>query len=725
MDELKKICASVNMSLTLPWPLPPDMQTALQGGEILPIIKTADGKPILKKFGEKEDDATVDIASILEYAKKGKLEFSAFKPLGVLARVAYFVLAADKEKTVSGTLEGVTDAKGVESAWSGITFDGPTKGTENLLATIIKKYANTPGDTENARFQAALKKTPNEQVYTATYLLIQELMKAVGGYEHSALTTYVTTLEEAQLLPEEDNDFAKVYIFTAEKQKFYFTIAGNPPPPDRTGNATPRITLSTTEPWSESPAEAIWPKAEDMDKPNYVGPATLFMRLLSSYPGQGQGGALPMHLATIELQSLLSVFTDGKGNLNLGNSAEAEREAKDLQDMVEKAGEEGVILRHIIPKTFTAVETQMTSLHKVQNNWVDLYADYTTTLNTARTSTLAHMHKTIQIWEYLKDRKRALEAQARDLKHSSKEYWNVLTYIFKNYSANTADTASMRLQEQGSLVHELIGIFKTGGGAPAAGEADKSGSGEAPAAGEADEAEEAAASKSGGAPAAGKAAAERHKAFHVFLTKVQTQMTPSDTPITKLRQEIEDFNKLHTSSDTEYNILALKEYVSTLSAQNTTDLPLPGFDANSFVEKKAGITSELETLTQEAPATTFEDIVALVDNYSADAADELMTKYAQHLTHKFTDTLKQKVADVRFVTIKKLDIEIVTNPEIETESIESIESTPNIVKVKKIDDLTLTLLTPEGGNDKFTPLDLSQVLAVTAKAGAELSEEFI
>ncbi len=34
MDELKKICASVNMSLTLPWPLPPDMQKLLQGGEI-------------------------------------------------------------------------------------------------------------------------------------------------------------------------------------------------------------------------------------------------------------------------------------------------------------------------------------------------------------------------------------------------------------------------------------------------------------------------------------------------------------------------------------------------------------------------------------------------------------------------------------------------------------------------------------------------------------------
>lgn len=61
MDELKKICASVNMSLSLPWPLPPDMQQMLQGGEIQPTWKELKKETTLVFKLVESDESTTEV----------------------------------------------------------------------------------------------------------------------------------------------------------------------------------------------------------------------------------------------------------------------------------------------------------------------------------------------------------------------------------------------------------------------------------------------------------------------------------------------------------------------------------------------------------------------------------------------------------------------------------------------------------------------------------------
>jgi hypothetical protein len=192
MDELKKICASVNMSLTLPWPLPPDMQKMLQlqGGE-LRILRGKTKDP-LAEAPQLKDAAPENLAAeehklkdlqetLINSFQDGTARFSSLGPIARLTELTdMLVRKSGGDKKFYATFAADDPAQWGEMHTQLNDADGDV--------VYIRSWDETGADPF---FQAFGNEKENmaSDIYTLIYRLVEALLHELSSSSKATTKT--------------------------------------------------------------------------------------------------------------------------------------------------------------------------------------------------------------------------------------------------------------------------------------------------------------------------------------------------------------------------------------------------------------------------------------------------------------------------------------------------------------------------------------------------------
>ena len=444
------------MPVTLPWPLPPDMEH-LHGGAI--EIGDSPGAKTKQSFGPNTTTGN-DIAldTILDKINEGKVTSTLFNKVSWMCRIAFLTMQA--EQTLDQKVSGSMDPKKASDAWS--VFE---KNAGSSVMQTLSSDVNSVLHT--LKWKINTKWTMQQKIYSCMWLFINEIVPGMMGTMDTKLQQPTTPIFAVTM--------TRYKTFGEENPgRYFFEFFAKPSEGEE--RAKPVSTLSfVLSHGNDESHNMTWEGADrsnfprdteaelyDRETQKDIGPALFIMQILASQPTYNKmknvGDNFVKKLGLSELTSLFKPFKKG-GKLTIGSQSDAEK-AEQTRTALQNA-QKIEQLSAQVPKALEQISQYVQTLIEKNQSYLELVTLHQQ-VKEVHVKIINSLRSEKALFQNLEKQHQNLTTKQELLQRQFQETWDFLCNVYQYYSApdetTTADFVRQRYSSTSdwNLVREVI-----------------------------------------------------------------------------------------------------------------------------------------------------------------------------------------------------------------------------------------------------------------------------